>query len=186
MRPRPRRSRTLRAAALLVLAATSAAGCASSAKLGPEPRADAPPEAEVETLLRTEAQSWMGAPHAWGGLSREGVDCSGLTFRMYADVFGLSLPRTTAEQVRAGVPVERKALRAGDLVFFHTQGKRTRHVGIYLCCGEFVHASSSRGVMISNLDEPYWRDAYWTARRLLSPPDAGTPAARDTSNVRAW
>ncbi len=186
MRPRTRLSRTLRAAVPLALAATVAAGCATSAKLRPEPRADALPEAEVETLLRTEARSWMGAPHVWGGVTREGVDCSGLTLRMYADVFGLRLPRTTAEQVRAGTAIGKENLRPGDLVFFHTEGKRTRHVGIYLCCGEFVHASSSGGVMISRLDEPYWRAAYWTARRLLPSSGAETPAPRDASKTRGW
>ncbi len=177
----------LRAAVLCALAATLAAGCASSAKVGPAPLADAPPEAEVEALLRTEAQTWMGTPHAWGGTTRDGVDCSGLTSRLYADVFGLTLPRTTEEQVRAGVSVDRKALRAGDLVFFLTEGKRTRHVGVYLCCGEFVHASSSGGVMISKLDEPYWRRAYWTARRLLEgSASAVSPTFEPASKARGW
>ena len=81
----------------------------------------------------------------------------------------MELPRNTALQVQEGSPVSREDLAPGDLVFFRRGG--TRHVGIYLGDDEFIHASTSRGVTISNLDEDYYRRYYWTARRLLD----GTP-----------
>jgi len=81
-------------------------------------------------------------------------------------LFGLYLPRSTAEQARFGRRIERDELLPGDLVFFRI-GRRTRHVGIYLGQGEFAHASQSQGVVVSRLDDPYWARRYWMARRVL-------------------
>ncbi len=85
---------------------------------------------------------------------------------LYARVFGRALPRTTEEQAREGIRVGREALVPGDLIFFKTPD---RHVGVYLCCGEFAHASSSGGVVISRLDEPFWQRTFSMARRVLEP-----------------
>ena len=105
-----------------------------------------------------------------GGESRRGIDCSGLVQRLYRDIFGRRIPRSTNLQVKSGRPVGRHHLRTGDLVFFKVPGKG-RHVGIYLGCSEFAHGSTSKGVMISNLEDPFWRQSYWTARRYLNNPD---------------
>lgn len=78
----------------------------------------------------------------------------------------MALPRTTERQVDIGSPVDAHRLAAGDLVFFLIEGS-TRHVGIYLDNDRFLHASKSRGVMISNLTNPYWQANYWQARRVL-------------------
>lgn len=124
---------------------------------------------EAEALaqrLRSEALRWEGTPHHLGGSSRQGADCSGLVKTVYADLFALDLPRTTSEQVQTGAEVRRDAWQPGDLVFFQIS-PRTRHVGIYVGDGEFFHVSSSRGATVSRLDAPYWRDRYWTARRVL-------------------
>jgi probable lipoprotein NlpC len=94
----------------------------------------------------------------------------------YRDLFGVTLPRTTDAQAQAGQGVSRTAVQTGDLIFFRPSGK-SRHVGIYLGNREFAHASTSNGVMISRLDEPYWQDAYWTSRRVLSMPLAQTQPA---------
>lgn len=102
-----------------------------------------------------------------GGSSRNGVDCSGFVQRLYRDLFDRPIPRSTSLQVQSGRPIERAQLIPGDLVFFKPPYK-VRHVGIYLGHGEFAHASTSRGVMISNLSETYWRTCYWTARRYLA------------------
>ena len=91
------------------------------------------------------------------------------------DVFGLDLPRATASQVQEGIEIDRGDLQPGDLVFFKTR-PRTRHVGIYLGEGEFAHASTSQGVMISQLDDVYWRSRFWTSRRIL-PTAPETPLA---------
>jgi cell wall-associated NlpC family hydrolase len=127
----------------------------------------------------------MGVPYRLGGISRQGIDCSAFVQILYRDALGLDLPRTTADQVEIGASVPAHELLPGDLVFFRPYN-RNRHVGVYLSRGEFVHASTSNGVMISRLDEPYWKDHYWTARRILSaspmpvaaPTAAPVPAAR--------
>ena len=126
--------------------------------------------------LRAQEQRWHGTPYRWGGLTREGVDCSGFVMTIYQDLFDLSLPRTTAEQVQVGQAVAQGELQAGDLIFFHPSGK-ARHVGLYLSAGEFAHASTSKGITISHLDETYWREAYWTTRRVLPPPGAPQAAS---------
>lgn len=111
-----------------------------------------------------EAERWKGVPHQWGGTTRRGIDCSALVQTLYRDVTGVRLPRTTRAQVRSGARVRKQDLQPGDLVFFHLE--KSRHVGIYLDDGQFVHASSSQGVNVSDLDESYWTERYWTARRI--------------------
>ncbi len=157
-------------AALLLLAT----GC-GTARPALDGTPAAPPPAHVATL-RAEVDRWIGTPHRLGGLDHRGVDCSGFVFRVYQAVYGIDLPRVTEAQVRVGAEVPRRALQPGDLVFFRLS-RKSRHVGIYLHDGAFAHASSSRGVMISRLDEPYWQRRYWTARRLL--PAAPAPLASD-------
>ena len=95
----------------------------------------------------------------------DGIDCSGFTLVTFGNRFGVSLPRTVEQQARLGVNVPRHALHAGDLVFFKT-GFKTRHVGIYAGDRKFLHASTSQGVILSSLDNPYWRAKFWQARRL--------------------
>jgi len=121
----------------------------------------------LEASLRMEIDDWLGVPHVYGGTTLNGVDCSGFVFRIYSDLLGVELPRTTDRQKEAGRSVLLSSLRAGDLIFFKPDPK-TRHVGIMLNEHEFVHASSSRGVMISGIDESYWRTRYWLARRILT------------------
>lgn len=138
----------------------------------------------LEVSLRSGIDDWLGVPHVYGGTTRSGVDCSGFVFRIYSDLLGVELPRTTEQQKDEGRSVLRTSLQAGDLVFFKPDPK-TRHVGIMLNSREFAHASGSRGVMISEIDEPYWRSRYWLARRVLSesglssagiaPPESGSP-----------
>ncbi len=122
--------------------------------------------APVERRLRRAAHDWEGTPHRLGGLDRHGIDCSGLVVRIYADLFGYRLPRTTGALARTGQPAAQGALAPGDLVLFRIPGGK-QHVGIYLGQEEFVHTSTTRGVMISRLDERYWRRTFWTARRIL-------------------
>lgn len=109
-------------------------------------------------------QHWVGVPYVIGGLSRAGVDCSGWVYMAYAKAFGKRLPRTTAQQVKTGNWVSRSHLQYGDLVFFKT-GVKIRHVGIYIGDDKFMHASTSVGVTVSKLSNPYWHSRYWMARR---------------------
>lgn len=139
-------------------------GCAGP---GIEQAAIAPaistPTAPVERLY-AQLERLRGTPYRLGGTGRGGIDCSALIQLTYREQFELDLPRTTAALARVGIPVSRNELNAGDLVFFKT-GRRTRHAGIYIEDGRFLHASTSQGVIISRLDNPYWARHYWTARR---------------------
>lgn len=143
-------------------------GCSGPSALD---RTDA---SQVEHQMRAAAAAWDGTPHRWGGTSRRGVDCSGLVQAIFANRFDVALPRTTREQAREGQKVRAHRRLPGDLVFFKTTPK-TRHVGIYLGDGEFVHASSSSGVTISRLDGAYWQRTYWMTRRILSEAPATAP-----------
>ncbi|MGU9957992.1 MAG: NlpC/P60 family protein [Arenicellales bacterium WSBS_2016_MAG_OTU3] len=110
--------------------------------------------------------NWMGTPYHYGGTTRNGIDCSGLVLNTYRDLYGLQMPRRAREQASVGKSVRKTRLTPGDLVFFKT-GLRDRHVGIYLGNKQFVHASESRGVRVSSIDEPYWSKRYWKASRVI-------------------
>ncbi|OHV12874.1 C40 family peptidase [Kushneria phosphatilytica] len=120
--------------------------------------------ADIRETLLSEADAWTGTPYRYGGETRSGIDCSALVQRIYRDSFDISLPRTTAGQVLEGQRIERKELQPGDLIFFRPSSVG-RHVGIYVDNGLFLHASSSSGVRLSRLDNPYWVSHYWQARR---------------------
>jgi|TARA_B100001063_G_scaffold46295_1_gene40131 cell wall-associated NlpC family hydrolase len=121
--------------------------------------------AEVRTQLLEQLEEWQGVPYRYGGLSKQGVDCSGFIYLTFAEEFGIRLPRTTQSQVLKGAVVDQSDLLPGDLIFFQT-GYDQRHIGIYVGKKQFIHTSSSRGVMLSRLDNPYWQSAYWHSRRV--------------------
>ncbi len=110
------------------------------------------------------AMGFVGRPYARSGLGPNGFDCSGLVTRVYAAA-GRLLPHSSFSQYAVGAAVPRDALAAGDLVFFHTYSAGPSHVGIYVGDQQFVHASYSRGVTVSSLNEPYYFDRYLGARR---------------------
>ncbi len=111
--------------------------------------------------LYSEAASWLGTPYKYGGTSRKGVDCSGFTYLMYKNVYDKTLSRQSAQILTNNCKrITQSDLREGDLVFFRTDGKKSKtpnHVGIYLKDKQFVHASSSKGVVISSLDNDYYK-----------------------------
>lgn len=124
-----------------------------------------PSSSPIAQQLHAHYQEWEGTPYRLGGVTTNGVDCSGFVYRAYRDRFNLLLPRTTINQIRAGYRVSKAELSIGDLVFFKTSYK-TRHVGIYVGKGKFMHASSSQGVTISHLSNPYWKKHYWFAKHI--------------------
>ncbi len=111
---------------------------------------------ENPDLIKTAAR-WLGTPHRLGGSTPAGADCSGFVWAVYRDVYGESIPRTTREMASESRRVRQGRLQEGDLVFFRTKGWRISHVGIYLGNGHFVHASTSRGVIVNELNEDYYR-----------------------------
>ncbi|QKF68278.1 outer membrane lipoprotein, NlpC/P60 family [Arcobacter venerupis] len=109
---------------------------------------------------------WKNVKYKMGGTSRTGIDCSGFTQKAFKEKFGIELPRTTTTQVKVGVEVKKSELKMGDLVFFKTS-KVTKHVGIYMGNGSFLH-SSIKGIQFTKLDKPFYKQTYWTARRIIN------------------
>lgn len=117
-------------------------------------------------LLHSAYAQWEKTPYRFGGNNRNGIDCSALVQNIYQDSFNVSLPRTTSTQVLRGTQINKNNLQVADLVFFKTS-HAMRHVGIYIGDNQFIHVSTSRGVMISSLDNVYWRSKYWQSRRVM-------------------
>ena len=112
---------------------------------------------------------WYGIRYHYGGDSKDGIDCSAFVSLMMSNVYAVnSLPRVSRDQYANSRRVNRQELREGDLVFFHTMGKRktVSHVGVYLMNNKFIHASSS-GVTISDLGDPYYVQRYIGAGRVM-------------------
>jgi probable lipoprotein NlpC len=91
---------------------------------------------------------WMGTPYKFGGLDKDGIDCSGLAFLLEQQVYGINLPRMTSQQITVIKREYEEDLKEGDLVFFDFDGKKFSHVGVYLQNGYIVHASSTKGVVV--------------------------------------
>lgn len=124
---------------------------------------------------------WYGTPYHYGGTSRDGIDCSAFAILLMSSVYGVTtLPRTSKEQYETTRRIGRSELQEGDLVFFHTLGKRriVTHVGVYLRNNKFIHASVS-GVMISDMNDGYYDKHYIGAGRILDPgqPEGAAQAA---------
>ena len=121
---------------------------------------------KADAIIST-AKKYIGVPYVWGGTSPSGFDCSGLVQYVFRQ-HGIQLNRTTKTQYQHGSYVAKSNLQPGDLVFFqNTYTTGISHVGIYIGSGDFIHASSSKGVMISSLSNSYWSSHYYGARRVL-------------------
>ena len=112
------------------------------------------------------AKEYIGVPYVWGGSTPSGFDCSGFVQYVF-NAHGISLPRTSKQQYGVGTYVSKANLKAGDLVFFDTEGSGISHLGIYIGNNQFVHASSSKGVTITSLSNTYWAPRYYGAKRVL-------------------
>lgn len=147
-----------------LLACLILAGCSSQT---PPPSGRLSDSIVVVAKLNEQLNQWNGTPYRYGGLDRNGVDCSGFVYRTFRDRFDMQLPRSTEQQTELGTKVSRDELLPGDLVFFKTgSGQNGLHVGIYDTDDQFIHASTSRGVTRSSLNNSYWRKVYWQARRI--------------------
>ena len=124
-------------------------------------------QAELYKRLEQQYRNWKGTPYRLGGLNKTGIDCSGFVHIAFRDALGMNIPRTTEILADSGTSIPKNQLNVGDLVFFKT-GFSKHHVGIYLGNQQFIHASTSRGVMKSSLTNPYWSDHYWKSTRLIA------------------
>lgn len=123
------------------------------------------------TTVVNEAQKYLGTPYKYGGGTKRGMDCSGLINTAFANA-GQRVPRTTGTLYKATGEIDLDEVAEGDLLFFSTgkSSKRLNHVGIVTRVTPaeilFIHSTTSRGVIISSLNEPYWLQAYLSAGRL--------------------
>ena len=131
-----------------------------------ESRALSKDEKKLRSKLDEAFKDWKGVPYVLGGNGYDGVDCSSFLQIVFADYFNMKLPRVTTDQIKTGKSVKKNGIKIGDIVFFRT-GRNTLHAGVMINDQQFMHASTSSGVMISALQERYWSDAYLTTRRIL-------------------
>lgn len=116
--------------------------------------------------LISEANRHIGEPYRYGGTNSHGWDCSGFVRAIYNRSLSLQLPRSSEEMHDLGVEIPLSKGRAGDLVFFNINSKKPSHVGIYIGGRNFVHVSTSLGVIVSSLEEDYYRKHFLGLRRL--------------------
>lgn len=125
----------------------------------------------IDNILN-EAQTYLGTPYRYGGTTRNGIDCSAFVLSVFGAAAGLSLPRVAASQSQEGERIEKENLQKGDLIFF-SHGRRISHVGIVESVSEdgeikFIHAATSKGVMISSLNDSYWGPKFRFAKRVIN------------------
>ncbi len=114
---------------------------------------------------------WVGTPYRLGGDTKRGIDCSGFAYQLYTKVFNTAIGNNSRNIFSMVNPVGKEDLKEGDLVFFKIHSRAITHVGVYIGNGKFAHASTSKGVMVSYLADPYWTRYYYKGGRLLA--DAG-------------
>ncbi len=117
---------------------------------------------------------WLGTRYCMGGTTKRCIDCSAFTQSFYSALYNTTIPRTARNQYSAAHRVSKNELQEGDLLFFNTRGGIS-HVGVYLQNNKFVHATSSKGIMISDLSDSYWSKRYVSAGKL---PKDGMAASR--------
>jgi len=120
---------------------------------------------ENKDLIKTVSE-WKGTPYKYGGTTKSGTDCSGFVSSVYQEVYHKKLHRSSKDMYKYDVnKISKKNLKAGDLIFFKTSGKKVSHVGIYIADNKFIHAAS-KGVMVNDLDDTYYKKTYYKSGRV--------------------
>lgn len=123
--------------------------------------------ASTNTQMYQFIYEWIGTPYRLGGKTKRGVDCSKFAYELYDKVFNTTLGHNSRNIYTQVDPIAKDKLMPGDLVFFKIRSRNITHVGVYIGDDKFAHASSSRGVMISDLNDAYWRRYYYNGGRML-------------------
>ena len=130
---------------------------------------------ENKDLLRT-VTDWMGTPYRYGNNSRRGTDCSGFVTRVFREVYGVTLQRSSRSMFTTTKHVAKSEMKTGDLVFFRRGKGPIYHVGIYLKDGKFAHSACNGGVMVSSLNQPYYHHNFYAAGRVRAVAEAKATA----------
>jgi lipoprotein Spr len=117
-------------------------------------------------LLYQNACEWIGVPYRYGGKTKKGIDCSSFACELYQSSYNSDVTGSAKELYNKSKPISKSDLREGDFVFFKIKKKRISHVGVYLGDNKFVHASTNNGVMISDLEDPYYAKYFFKGGRL--------------------
>ncbi|MCC2546075.1 C40 family peptidase [Hymenobacter sp. BT175] len=121
---------------------------------------------ENQDLLRT-ITDWVGTPYRYGSNTRRGTDCSGFVTRVFKEVYGITLQRSSRSMFQSVKHIAKSEMQAGDLVFFRRgPGQPIYHVGIYLSDAKFAHSATNGGVMVSSLRQPYYQRNFYAAGRV--------------------
>ena len=156
---------------LILLVTTLSSGCSTTQSNNLQRNTSAIPSSfstqslSIEGKLYAQYQAWKGTRYKLGGLSKKGIDCSGFVQVTFKHRLDRKIPRTTELLAKEGHEIPKGLLAVGDLVFFKTS-RKVRHVGIYIEDGKFLHASTSKGVTISSLNNVYWKKVYWKSVRI--------------------
>ncbi|SFQ29911.1 C40 family peptidase [Hymenobacter arizonensis] len=126
---------------------------------------------ENKDLLRT-VTDWIGTPYRYGNNSRQGTDCSGFVTRVFREVYGVTLQRSSRSMFSSTKHIAKSEVKTGDLVFFRRGKGPIYHVGIYLKDGKFAHSATNGGVMVSSLKQPYYQRNFYAAGRVRAAEEA--------------
>ena len=124
-------------------------------------------ESKIENIkLYTFIDEWYAVPYKYGGNTKSGIDCSNFTATLYSTIYNKSISGSSSGIFEKCKVVSKSNLEEGDLVFFKIDGNKISHIGVYLQNNKFVHATTKKGVMIDDLDEPYYKKYYFKSGRI--------------------
>jgi lipoprotein Spr len=171
--------RMMKAVLIGLLLLTSLTSCQGTPRYGggyhsvdaDRPESGEPPARQANAVdpiaLGRIIDRYLGKPYAGQDETQKGFDCSEFVGTVFEEYASIHLPRTTENLFKAGRKIEPGDLFFGDLVFYDTGGKGVSHVGIFVGFGEFVHSSSTSGIVISSMDDKYYKKRFIGARRVL-------------------
>lgn len=142
---------------------------------------------DARNNLVAQARTYIGTPYVSGGTTSSGMDCSGLLYTITREVLNLQFPRTVSQQYSYCTTIRDSEREAGDLVFFKTVGDKISHVGLYVGNSQFIHAASdgpNTGVIMSSLNESYWKQHYYCSGRFLPSGKTNATAAGNSGSKK--
>ena len=124
-------------------------------------------EKEIDNIkLYQFIDEWLDVPYKYGGNTKSGIDCSNFTSLLYKNVYHKEISGSSADIFSKCETINKEKLKEGDLVFFKIDNKKISHIGVYLMNNKFVHATTKKGVMINDLNEPYYKKYFFKAGKL--------------------